>query len=343
MATRTLTLIVPGLSDAGRAEEKPPALERLLARSDPCAVPVVPQDFYEATLCALFGLRAEPGRDLPIAALTHLVDFDVDHDGCWMRADPVYLRADLGRLRLFDGEGLLLARDEASGLAAEVAGVLAEHGFALHIGRDSRRWYLLLPNVPDIVTRPPAAVLGDHIDPYLPSGPERRFWHRLANDVQMVLHGAAINAAREGRGEPPINSLWFWGAGTMPVRTPVPWARVLADDALGLGLARHGDIAHGPVPRGAFDLWTPGEIEGDVLVVLRPGARAKPEPTADPYDPLHRIEEQWFAPLLAMLQRRRLARLTVYTDARCFTITRAGAWRVWRRAGPLPSASGRLT
>ena len=114
-----------------------------------------------------------------------------------------------------------LPRDEALGLSAEIAGVLGEHGFTLHIGRDSRRWYLRLPNVPDIVTRPPLAALGDHIDPYLPSGPERRFWHRLANDVQMVLHGTAINAARERRGEPPINSLWFWGAGTLPARTPV--------------------------------------------------------------------------------------------------------------------------
>ncbi len=333
MATRTLTLIVPGLSDAGRAES--PSLERLLARADPCALPIVLQGSYEATLCGLFGIRAASGRDLPIAALTHLVDFDAGHDGRWMRADPVYLRADLGRLRLFDGEGLPLARDEASGLAAEIAGVLAEHGMALHIGRDHRRWYLGLPEIPDIVTRPPAAAFGDHIDPYLPSGPERRFWHRLANDVQMVLHGAAINAAREARGEPPINSLWFWGAGTMPARTPVRWARVFADDALCLGLARHGEIARGPVPGGAGELWTPGEIEGEVLVMLRPGAWT--DQTARSSDPLHGMEEQWFAPLLAMLQRRRLARLTVYTDTRCFTITRTGAWRVWRR-GPLPSS-----
>ncbi|MGH2668706.1 MAG: hypothetical protein ACRDH5_06235 [bacterium] len=73
-------------------------------------------------------------------------------------------------------------------------------------------------------------------------------------------------------------------------------------------------------------------------MVLRPDARAGGEQAPGPSDPLHRIEEQWFAPILAMLQRRRLARLTVYTDARCFTITWAGAWRVWRRAGPLPSS-----
>ena len=337
MGPETLTLVVPGLFGSGHAQGKLPALERLVARADPCAAPVVPHDSYEAALCGLFGIRAAPGRDLPIAALTHLVDFDAGHDGSWMRADPVYLRADLGRLRLFEGEQLRLPRDEALGLSAEIAGVLAEHGFTLHIGRDSRRWYLRLPNVPDIVTRPPLAALGDHIDPYLPSGPERRFWHRLANDVQMVLHGAAINAARERRGEPPINSLWFWGAGTMPARTPVRWARVLADDALCLGLARHGEIAHGPVPGGACDLWTQGksrEMSSWCSGRARGPGRSR-QPALS--DPLHRIEEQWFAPLLTMLQRRRLARLTVYTDTRCFTITRAGAWRVWRRARPLPS------
>jgi hypothetical protein len=338
MGPETLTLVVPGLFASGHAQGKLPALERLVARADPCAGPVATHETYEAALCGLFGIRAAPGRDLPIAALTHLVDFDAGHDGTWMRADPVYLRADLGRLRLFEGEQLGPPREEALGLSAEIEGVLAEHGFALHIGRDTRRWYLRLPNVPDIVTRPPLAALGDHIDPYLPSGPERRFWHRLTNDVQMVLHGAAINAARQRRGEPPINSLWFWGAGALPARSPVPWARVLADDALCLGLARHGEIAHGPVPGGACDLWTRGKIEGEVLVVLRPGARPRGDQAPGRSDPLHRIEEQWFAPLLTILKRRRLARLTVHTDTRCFTITPAGAWRVWRRARPLPSS-----
>jgi hypothetical protein len=154
------------------------------------------------------------------------------------------------------------------------------------------------------------------------------------NEVEEVLS----NPGEERRGEPPINSLWFWGAGTMPARTPVPWARVLADDVLGLGLARHGEIAHGPMPAGACDLWTQGETAREVLVVLRPGARTGGGRTPGPSDPLHRIEEHWFAPLLTRLQRRRLARLTVYTDTRCFTITPAGAWRLWRRARPLPSS-----
>jgi hypothetical protein len=312
MAIRDLCLIVPGLLDT--RPPLPAALGRLLARADPA--PLVCGDGYEAMLCRLFGLGAEPGRDLPIAALTHLVDFDADHEGIWMRADPVHLRADLGRLRLFDSAGLDITREEALGLAAELASLLAEHGLSLQIGRDPTRWYLRLPRLPEIATRPPGAALGAHIDPYLPSGPERRSWHRLQNDVQMVLHGSPINAARQGRGEAPVNSLWFWGAGALPAPLPGLYAQIWADEPLPVGLARHGGVLHAPVPETAAGLLGSGAISGAGLAVLTPGTG---------------LDERWFAPLLAMLKRRALRRLCLYTEMRGYTVTWAGAWRVWRR------------
>ncbi len=328
MVMRALTLILPGPHDTGYLKEQCPALACLLARADPCAAPDTPHDSYEAMLCALFGIHAAPDRDVPIAALTHLVDFDADHDGAWMRADPVVLRADLGSLRLLDTVHLRLGLDEASALAAEVRSVLAEQGFALHIGRHTRRWYLRLPEVPAITTRPPSAALGAHVDAFLPIGPERRFWHRLANDVQMVLHGAAINAAREERGEPPINSLWFWGAGTLPDRISVHcWDSVIADDPLVVGLARHSGVSQAPLPGSAWEIAGREQAERQVLTVL---SREHP---AGAVDRLEHGDERWFGPLLSMLQHRQLARLTLYVETRCFTITWLRAWRVWRRAG----------
>jgi hypothetical protein len=133
----------------------------------------------------------------------------------------------------------------------------------------------------------------------------------------MVLHGSPINAARQGRGEAPVNSLWFWGAGALPGPLSGLYDRVWADEPLALGLACHGAVPHAPVPETAGGLLDTGAILGVGLVVLT--ARTG-------------LDERWFAPLLTMLRRRALRRLSLYTETRAYTVTWAGAWRVWRRA-----------
>lgn len=37
-------------------------------------------------------------------------------------------------------------------------------------------------------------------------------WHRLLNEIQMLLHLPTLNDSREVAGDLPINSLWFWGS-----------------------------------------------------------------------------------------------------------------------------------
>ena len=105
-----------------------------------------------------------------------------------------------------------------------------------------------------------------------------------------------------------------------------------------VGAARLANARQRALPRSAHEWLERLPEEGRHLAVLD----ALRAPLALAPDTLESematLEREWFAPLLAMLKRRRLARLTVHTDTRCFTITRAGAWRVWRRARPLPSS-----
>ena len=136
--------------------------------------------------------------------------------GGWLRADPVHLRPDMGKLLLFDAATFELTMAEAMRLAEEINAALAEDGIRLIVGRDPGRWYLPMTSAPAIQTVPPRAVRGRHVDPFLPRGAEARRWRRLANDVQMVLHRSPLNAAREGRGEAAVNSVWFWGGGVLP-------------------------------------------------------------------------------------------------------------------------------
>ena len=59
----------------------------------------------------------------------------------------------------------------------------------------------------------------------LPAGNEGSVWRRRMNEAQMVLHAHPGNEAREARGELPVNSVWFWGAGELGAAPRAPVSR----------------------------------------------------------------------------------------------------------------------
>ena len=60
---------------------------------------------------------------------------------------------------------------------------------------------------------------------------------KLQNEVQMAWFQHPVNEAREARGLPAVNSIWFHAQGTLkPVGKP--FARVLSASPAALGLAR---------------------------------------------------------------------------------------------------------
>jgi hypothetical protein len=50
---------------------------------------------------------------------------------------------------------------------------------------------------------------------WMPSGPQARAFRKLQNDVQVTWFTDPANAAREARGQLPINSFWPWGNASM--------------------------------------------------------------------------------------------------------------------------------
>lgn len=47
----------------------------------------------------------------------------------------------------------------------------------------------------------------------MPQGHDALRWRALGNEVQMLLHGHALNRERLQAGQPPVSSLWLWGGG----------------------------------------------------------------------------------------------------------------------------------
>ena len=284
---------------------RPPALDRLLSRSK--VQPLAGTDL-ESTLCHWFGLEQQAA--LPVAALTYLSDSGEQPRGYLLRADPVHLRADQSSLRLFDSRGFSVTQDEADELVTAFNGFYAERGWRLTAPRP-QRWYLSLPADPEITTTPIGNIAGQVIDPCLPQGAAAAEWHALLNEIQMLFHAHPVNSAREQRGEPAINSLWFWGGGCLPGTLQSRADRVLTDHPLGMGLAQQAGISRMDMPADGNELLAQTR---DGLTLVVNDVLDGPTQYGDVerwLDALQQLEQRWFSPLLAAIRQGVLSSLEI--------------------------------
>src|SRR2546421_7892030 len=163
----------------------------------------------EAWLFGRFGVPRQ--RDWPVAPYTLLADGGAPGPHYWMRADPVHLRVGRDSLGLADSAAFEVSRAESEALVD----ALSRHFGPTMLFQPLRpaRWYVRLEKAPDVQTTPAAAARGAAIDEKLPSGPDAMRFHALMNEAQMLLHEHPVNVERERRGEPALNSIWFWGGG----------------------------------------------------------------------------------------------------------------------------------
>ena len=354
MAVRTqasveLTLLVPGLLGPGGASAGDPdaahalldgldldGFDRLLARAVDSVEPDA-DGSIEALACRSFGQAAPPaGADWPVAAFTALVDCDGSRGGARMRADPVHLRADVADLVLFDAADADVSNDESRSLARTVNEALRPDGPFIDAAHPNR-WYVSLGAPARMATTPLTLAAGARVSTAMPRGPDAPLWHRWMNEAQMALHECPANVERERRGAAPINSVWIWGAGSLPppAEAPAPFVRVWSDDALVRGLARHAGVECSPMPRDAPEWLSrappPGAhlaVVGDLFPAMR---RADIEAWRRG---LASIGATWAKPLLGALDRGAVARVSIREErGHRFTATRRSRFRWWRRKG----------
>ena len=346
--SRHLTLVVPGLlgpamAQGQRREESArqfcqglslPALERFFARAtatpSQCSEPGL-----TALLFACFGVARE-GQDWPVAAVTGLLDGAGKQARWWLRADPVHLRVDMGELALVGNERLRISAAEARGLVAEINQQLDEPGLRLQALAE-KRWYVALDQAPRIATQAPWDASGMGISGYLPRGEDAGLWQARINDVQMILHASPINAARERRGEPVINSLWLWGSGCLPTVPASTWQAVWSDRALADGLAALAGVACHKVPEDCRAWLARAESGGDHLLIA--SAAYVPVRCSDVdawRDFISGFELRWMAPLLEALKSGRVQSLSLRMgEGRDRSLGRAQLRHWWRRTRPL--------
>ena len=339
--TTSVTLFVPGLFLQLSARETPdcpslPTLERLLARADRSRVGGHGKD---DCLLQLFGIdsRSPP----PAAALSWLADHGPATDPAaaqhgWLRADPVHLHPDRDRLLLFDASQLRITTAETQALAETLSNFLAEDGITLHTPQ-TQRWYLQMPRTPALQTSPLEQVSGRDILPYMPTGEDGGRWRQRLNEVQMLLFQHPVNERREQRGQPTINSLWFWGNGQLPPAPTARYSQVFSDDPITRGLA---SLSQTPLAN-KHDLVEAVNTlpEGDLLLQYADihSAQTLGDPAAW-QGALVRLQTNLLAPLLSGLAGGRLDSLTLLAaDGWQYRSQRRNARRWWRRNRPYHS------
>lgn len=307
MAGTTATLLLPAARRLG-AQPLPANVATALGRAD------LRVDQGE-------GRRAQLRRHAqllpdhwPVAALTRQRDARDAAGAAWLRADPCRIQPDINGARLLGvGPALGLDAEDARQLLPALKPLFGDAGLLLDAPVPTR-WYLRLPPGSQLpVFSEPDDALGADVFEHLAEGDAGRRWRALLSEAQVVLHNHPWNARRAEAGRVAVNSLWFWGGGTLPDHVRSPHARFHSDDPLGASIADAAGI-HAPMPD-AFAL--PAEDSVFDLTATRDAAA---------------LDRNWLQPALAALHTGALARLVFdCEDGRVFSLRRGQRWRLWRR------------
>ncbi|MFB9127335.1 regulator [Paraburkholderia dipogonis] len=366
-----LPFALPAAADASTAlhDIRSPALDRLIARAT-LVERVVGEDFqrtlpHERWVARQFGALpsgAAAADEAPLAPYMLRADGGEPGTATWACVQPVHVRIAHDHLVLIDPASLDLSDDEAGALLAVARPLIEELGVRIEAPRPAR-WYLSGDGFGTLAGASPLRASGRNIEIWLPheahSGERSRAWMKLQNEVQMAWFEHPVNEAREARGLPAVNSIWFHAQGAaQPVRSP--FARVFSDAAATRGLAMTAGVAAAAPPASFAALPAAGAARGASDNVLRGASGLNADANAntntngptlvelDPFsapyieqdwarwnDAFAAMQTDWFEPALAALQSGDLAELGLTlcgdTGSVTLSVTRGDLRKFWRR------------
>ncbi len=238
-------------------------------------------------------------------------------------ATPLQLTAGAARLHL-DHRGILrLPRAELAALAAAFQDTFAGCGFTL-TPLSSGDFLLTTAGTAAVATTEPARCAGKDVAEALPRGPAAAPLRRLMAEIEMWLHGQALNEARIRRGEPPVTTLWPWGAEGRAVqperREARATLRAFGADPYVSGLWHlQADVCRA-LPERLEDVLAEKHASGVVLVVELG------------QESLARLDARFVSPALKALRRGEVSSVTLIANDTRVTLRRRSHLRLWRRA-----------
>lgn len=236
MGTGRTTLLVEDLQQLARVlpvESRYPALERILARGEQRQVPCQSPNHLRYQL-----FSANSSGQLSVAALTHVDDCgEMPEAGSyWLRADPVTMRADMTQVYTTSCGFADLDEAERGEINRTVLDALRREGISASDCQNGH-WCFALDAPLGFEFMPLHQALGLDVAEALPSSPEAVQWKRLLTEIQVDLHQGEVNSRRRASGLQEINSVWFWGGGTLPAVEETVFDSVFSNDPVSRGLA----------------------------------------------------------------------------------------------------------
>ena len=163
----------------------------------------------------------------PIAALCRQAEKTDADTHLWLRADPIYLLAEMNGARVMAWDNLHLSLDEQTQILSALRPVFGDFGFELSTSVHGFFYVRALHASPIPVFVDAADILGCDLAEYLPKDKK---WLTLFNECQIILHNHALNVARIKNQQTPINALWFWATGTSPSSVQHVFNKIFTDD-----------------------------------------------------------------------------------------------------------------
>lgn len=311
------TQAMPGTA-ADTAFPELPALSRLLHGARPR---LRAGEWRNGVLAAL-GMTEV---DLPAQSLIAARAVAIPQGAGICMALPIHAVAGMSRMFLAPSQGYALDAGEREELRLAFN---AEFGATdVHMHAVGSGWLFQSPAASAASDGSPETLQGEALTREPAASETLRSMRRLGTEIEMWLAGLAFNAARERRGQLPINSIWFWsGAIAAPVPPPTRPGALFTNvepDAWLAGLGAHCGLL---VQRA--DSWqqvqgTPGAVV--ILQPSQPGA-VMAQMTA--------WESAWFGPVHDDLASQRLKALLLQIGGRAWTLPASMLSRWTQRLQP---------
>lgn len=300
-----------------------PALERFLSGTRVTAWP------SSSHAALLFSLVADVRFDeVPVASLRQRADGHpmVDSNSI-LCADPITMHAGMQDLSV---EAVTLADNELEPFADLVNEHLKAHKLVFKL-RDNQTGLCWGFENLDVNTVPLSIAQKDGLRATLPRGSSAAALQLLSTELQMLLFDAPFNQHRIAAGLPPVNGLWFWGAGVLPeLKTSyqcLSGAKLVADFAQTSKAEYVGDN-----PEKILAAALAGDFENG-LVELTNLDRTK---DSDLHEVLSAYERDFFVPLQDIKKKNAGLDVRFFDDQqRCFTNQRRSWFSQFKKTKPL--------
>ena len=172
-------------------------------------------------------IPASATLDLPLAAISRQLGFADAGTAHWARLSVTTLVAGS------NGVGLVGLPETDAAESEELSEIFtrafAPHGWAC-LPDPAGGFWLRSGHSLEFSTTPPPHALGHDVHDYLPSGAGASQWRGVAGEIEIELHHANLNQHRADRGLPPVNGVWVWANGALPVRPEASSGCMISDN-----------------------------------------------------------------------------------------------------------------